>query len=1182
MLLTEVIAAAGHAFARARDLGHTSANYLGGRLSNATTTPIYLMAGLLILTIAIYRRRQKPPAPTLPVLNVHDDPNYAASPMPMTPLIIVASLYGIIWFCLMEFAHALTCFLDSTYRLIPLHEVPKPHWPTYWDLEGIHTAFTAVSDRLIWELWSTLDRYKEEWFRITSSAYYFNPWTYQLTCDLPREGFFFFLKRRRIVQFMLGEALVFTALAIIGLVLVSACYGSVMGGKRYTPLLFSRLRWQAVEYRDVSVYRRQFRALDYCSRPSVVTLEGHSHPVLATIRNSIMAALRLQYSSWVGIGERGHHHMPDDISKPRYAHTMLSFLMSRFTKYVLMCYAQGPSPPVRRVLTGFTNCLIAIRARLQQRFGFLGPRPKNCVVYHMLAEMIPHLRSGDVGVAYQFLPTGPAGRWQCPGGTKADYIVWHTDDDGVTHASVSGGARYQHTIRNFRECDRLVFTNNIGQRLLLQTERRDLEGPFTTIFYTVTGTVLDNHVPLLPAFIKLVDANGSNRGQSLWVGHELVESDRPHCVYHLAHVNSSVPVATPDYLLDTVAAYHVHQLKVSEGPNFHRILTLTANTMKSTPDLIQLAAYHLMNDQFRDIIGLRRAIPSTSEKQTFATLSTNAIDGQELPKEVGTTIVDHDSNMKFHDRGHVASQSAVCGRVQATSQPFFKLPDLYKPVLKAFKAFIRPAAKLFPLYRDEVLESASNAQRRKYVDATEVQDPQATVKAFQKSEAQKPGAIVRNISGVDPAHVFQFLCFVLPMAAHLKSLGWYAFGQKFEEIGLKVMELANRAKTLVSTDFSKFDGTQSYCHSMLLEQIMLDAYHFSFHTCIKQLFAALREARCFTTEGMEYDHEGTKLSGSADTSLGNTILNAFVAFAAASKQYGIAQAHKYLGLYGGDDGLSLDIDTDIYNSVASDLGFKLKAEATQSHEPITFLGRYFPYPLSSPHHTVDLRRCGLKVYVSPHRGMDPWLLLCYKAAGLKATDYSVPFIKSFVDAVERNAPAGYVRKAEKHAELSYLAKVAADTGYRPQFDYDIDDILANQVSRLPSGLDGHPGLPDFSKVSRLEDFPAWVQDVPEPYPEGAVYSDVVSISSTTQLSDHTMRKPSAQTRLARRTATIFAGQRPKPEVDPIFKFEPGRGNTGPTFGSYTFAPAPHSDEAAEAPHDAPASTPLGSEEPILN
>lgn len=324
--------------------------------------------------------------------------------------------------------------------------------------------------------------------------------------------------------------------------------------------------------------------------------------------------------------------------------------------------------------------------------------------------------------------------------------------------------------------------------------------------------------------------------------------------------------------------------------------------------------------------------------------------------------------------------------------------------------------------------------------ATWLERFESQVKSFQKSEVYPAPKDPRNITTLPSEHCLMYSTFTLPFADVLKQTEWYVFGIHPDTVAMKVHELCSKSQTVTETDFSRFDGTHSFALYKLELALLLHCYDPMWHATITKIHHSMTSASARMSLGTMYTIGGSRLSGSADTSCMNSVDNAFVSYCAYRDMgYESVDAYSRLGLYGGDDGLTGDVNPSILERVCSDLGLKMKAISRPSHCSTSLLGRKYPRPHSSPGHMADLPRQLSKLHICPSRdpriAQNPWIGLYNKASGYIATDRDTPILGAWCKAVLRLAPESarqemldlqqYTVRIYSHQESKYAPSLEA-------------------------------------------------------------------------------------------------------------------------------------------------------------
>jgi hypothetical protein len=146
---------------------------------------------------------------------------------------------------------------------------------------------------------------------------------------------------------------------------------------------------------------------------------------------------------------------------------------------------------------------------------------------------------------------------------------------------------------------------------------------------------------------------------------------------------------------------------------------------------------------------------------------------------------------------------------------------------------------------------------------------QVEVGAFQKMEVipLKIGP-ARNISAVNIEHNLALSSFTYPFkAAVLKDLDWYSPCKPPLELSESVHQYALRHNSVLSSDFSKFDGTISRWLRSNVERAAYELYFEQWAELVSKLCMAECTAKAKTRFGVKYQPENSRLSGSPLTTM---------------------------------------------------------------------------------------------------------------------------------------------------------------------------------------------------------------------------------------------------------------------------------------------------------------------------
>lgn len=283
-------------------------------------------------------------------------------------------------------------------------------------------------------------------------------------------------------------------------------------------------------------------------------------------------------------------------------------------------------------------------------------------------------------------------------------------------------------------------------------------------------------------------------------------------------------------------------------------------------------------------------------------------------------------------------------------------------------------------------------------------DIEIKLDSFQKAEIQKDAKAPRNITTLPPETHYEYGTYTHAVAAHMKSWPCYAFGKTPQEVGAAVSAAASLSTTLTETDFTTFDGSHSD-HMTWFELAFLLRCFNAYSDVLVKLFNRLRYAGAKTTSGIEYAKGGTRLSGSDDTSIFNTLINMLVTFITLCLMgFNADQAWSTIqlkGVYGGDDGIMGDLDITIYARVAKRMGLILKANRRPAWDPAGFLGRIYPYPQTCSESVADIVRQARKLHLTSDKLYPDKVVLYNKAIGIMSTDSETPVLSDWAKAVIR-------------------------------------------------------------------------------------------------------------------------------------------------------------------------------------
>jgi hypothetical protein len=326
---------------------------------------------------------------------------------------------------------------------------------------------------------------------------------------------------------------------------------------------------------------------------------------------------------------------------------------------------------------------------------------------------------------------------------------------------------------------------------------------------------------------------------------------------------------------------------------------------------------------------------------------------------------------------------------------------VYDGYVKEFNNLILGGRKFIPVSIDEVNDSMDKpGQRRDFKSVCTLPvDSKERIKSFQKRETYGDPKAPRNISTVSIQQKVNFSRFTQGLKSCFSRLPWYAFSKKPKAIGKRVQQVCSHAKVIVASDFSKFDGR----HGALASRYEGEFYEEAFGKEALEIYKRAVKVNGKTKFGHKYRTGYSRPSGVPETSQMNSYINALVAFITLRVSgvspiagHNARTAWAKLGIYGGDDGITGDLDVACYKAVAERFGLKLTISETPASEPVMFLARCYPQPNLSTRNFGHVSRHTSKFFVSvaPPEKVTPIEAVVRKAQGYLVTDPNTPVLGS--------------------------------------------------------------------------------------------------------------------------------------------------------------------------------------------
>jgi hypothetical protein len=306
-------------------------------------------------------------------------------------------------------------------------------------------------------------------------------------------------------------------------------------------------------------------------------------------------------------------------------------------------------------------------------------------------------------------------------------------------------------------------------------------------------------------------------------------------------------------------------------------------------------------------------------------------------------------------------EEGIRDRVEAVKPLFLTMSNFHATTMREFLELLIPEEhKMDPVDYDTVVDRQARPSQRRVLEQAHWLNPKRIIESFLKTEAYsnvKPPRIISTINGVDKREYSRYM---YAFEAVIKRQHWYAFSRTPLKIAERVVEILASAKEATNTDFSRFDGHGSSVMRELERMALLRAFRVQYHEELIDLHRSQHGQRAVATFGTWYETDYSRASGSPETGIFNSMVNAYVAFYALRstkvKNSFIQKQSAWfgLGIYGGDDGITADIPAEAYKKAATSIGQELTVETIKRGQPgIKFLARIY-----SPHVWFgDLNSC---------------------------------------------------------------------------------------------------------------------------------------------------------------------------------------------------------------------------------
>jgi hypothetical protein len=324
-----------------------------------------------------------------------------------------------------------------------------------------------------------------------------------------------------------------------------------------------------------------------------------------------------------------------------------------------------------------------------------------------------------------------------------------------------------------------------------------------------------------------------------------------------------------------------------------------------------------------------------------------------------------------------------------------------------------------------------------------------TFQTFIKAEAYgkpKPGRIITPVPGLKK---MEYSRFTYSLSEELILKEFIAIGKDPVEMSQRVVDIAQQSKRLIATDFNKMDGRTSPAARYVMRSVLLRFFNPVYHEEIIKLFESLYNKKARTRHGFKYDTGYAQSSGSPDTAIANTIINAFTNFYALIIDGNEPnEAYAMLGIYLGDDGLTGNLAGDSFVKAAAYIGqLGTKDEYNRGDAGVNFLSRFYTPSVwyGNPNSCSDIGRFMLGFHMTPNlpAGVTPEMKLVEKSRSAALSDHDTP-VKGLIALKVLELIGENVRQIDISNDLglrSYHSLTTYDRQWPNEYDPYFDTLV---------------------------------------------------------------------------------------------------------------------------------------------
>jgi hypothetical protein len=334
----------------------------------------------------------------------------------------------------------------------------------------------------------------------------------------------------------------------------------------------------------------------------------------------------------------------------------------------------------------------------------------------------------------------------------------------------------------------------------------------------------------------------------------------------------------------------------------------------------------------------------------------------------------------------------------------YEVRQFYERCRGEFVKFIVGDAQglLHPITFEELIaRQRKAAQRRDHMAYADGDDVGGTLRSFMKRECYGYPNAPRPITTYPEYDKVRFGLYMHGLSDWLKTLEVCPFGATPRVWTERFARMVERVQEIVMLDFSYYDGS---IHEFLrsVEKLLGIALFAPEYTDeFLRAYRAYHNRVVRTGYGVQSRRRSERGSGSAGTSVLNTLVNMFCTFVAMRLDHTMPRKPKDLGMFGGDDGASLAANKALVRA-ARGLKLELKSETRRRGDPLEFLGRQFTSNVWSGRtiSICQIKRQIAKFHMTPDAEAEPLVKLHEKMVSFAMTDYNTPVIGDLVRCYE--------------------------------------------------------------------------------------------------------------------------------------------------------------------------------------